>query len=424
MKKILIIGLMVMVAAVGANATETRVLTMGDNNNIMIDDANVWLYPGRTFDYPNIGTGEFASADFNKFGFTWKFGEKKPWVMGIYFSKGAAIQPMAYGDGGRQFGAFYNNTVDTIDIGGTDILPNGYYRAMQLPDNRRLDLLYGRKIGGVNFGLNFGYVSSSVKTNEINDKAEEGFSILNFVAGLTSQTGNWDLAVGFAKGSWTDLNATGKDESEPDGYTDFSVRARLFHKLNQTITLVPHAGLAFGTHGQKQYFGIVGAGDPIVYSFGQDTTMLKSKLTLLDAGCGMHYMPVTNILAVLDFGFQYGKIKDEYTLDVDSAARIVNNTTTMLPYWKIGLEGEVFNWLDVRFGAVSDWKSSKLESDFVTDVKRNEAANNTYLGFGFNWNRLHVDAYTNPNLFLRGFNFISGSNEDMNFRLSALYEMF
>jgi hypothetical protein len=53
----------------------------------------------------------------------------------------------------------------------------------------------------------------------------------------------------------------------------------------------------------------------------------------------------------------------------------------------------------------------------------NQPENETYLGLGFHWNRLHVDVQSNPDLFLDGFNFISGESNSMNFRISALYEM-
>ena len=61
----------------------------------------------------------------------------------------------------------------------------------------------------------------------------------------------------------------------------------------------------------------------------------------------------------------------------------------------------------------------------VSEFVRRNPDNETYLGFGFHWNRLHIDTQTDPGLFLRGFDFINGkdNNEDMNVRLSVVYEM-
>ena len=50
-----------------------------------------------------------------------------------------------------------------------------------------------------------------------------------------------------------------------------------------------------------------------------------------------------------------------------------------------------------------------------------------YTLFGKLRGRLHVDTWTDPDLFLKGFDFISGAGaafDDMNFSISALYEMF
>ena len=78
------------------------------------------------------------------------------------------------------------------------------------------------------------------------------------------------------------------------------------------------------------------------------------------------------------------------------------------PKWIVGEEH--------RIGRVrSDWANAEFKTKY--------AANETYLGFGFHWKRLHIDTYTAPELFLDGFNFISGGDVDMNFRISAVYEM-
>ena len=60
MKKTLIFGFVFMLMAAGAFATDTRLLTMGENYTVMVDDYNVWMFPSRINMYPNIGVGEFA----------------------------------------------------------------------------------------------------------------------------------------------------------------------------------------------------------------------------------------------------------------------------------------------------------------------------------------------------------------------------
>ena len=79
MKKTVILTLsMVFLICFSSMATETRVMTMGDNNNILLDEANVSLYPGRIIEYPNIAVGEFHNDNFTNFGINWTFNEDKP----------------------------------------------------------------------------------------------------------------------------------------------------------------------------------------------------------------------------------------------------------------------------------------------------------------------------------------------------------
>ena len=79
-------------------ATETRVMTMGNVNHIVKDDANIKLFPSTINYYPNIFVGEIGD-DFNgptkddydemcEVGVHWQFGadSDNPWVLGLYFS--------------------------------------------------------------------------------------------------------------------------------------------------------------------------------------------------------------------------------------------------------------------------------------------------------------------------------------------------
>ncbi|MFQ5454419.1 MAG: hypothetical protein ACE5D6_09575, partial [Candidatus Zixiibacteriota bacterium] len=122
----------------------------------------------------------------------------------------------------------------------------------------------------------------------------------------------------------------------------------------------------------------------------------------------------------------FGKWKDETEVPPSTTTE-ESETGTVLPYFKIGLDADVFKWMDIRLGATSYWTSEKDEDNNVTPpfkLTSSWTQNNTYLGFGFHWNRLHVDTYTDPQIFLQGFDFISGNgNADMNFRISAVYEM-
>ncbi len=401
MKKAIIFALaFVMVIGVSAMATETRTVVMGQNNHIMLDDANVWLYPSRINNYPNIATAE-ANWDYDDMynvGVNWKFGEENPWVLGTYFSTNGEYLPISYS----------GDLLGNIDYLGGYYYPETAAKQQYITygTGRSFDLLYGRKLGTFNFGFGFGYNNASVKSEFANDQTEESFSQYTFSLGITPDAGNWDVAAHIAMGSWTDKDAQGADESESDGYSDIALLGRYFHKMNNTVTLVPHAMVGFGSRGEK-YTGV----------HADDGEDYKETLTMFEFGAGINYTPVTNVLALLDFGFSYSKLKAEIEGGGEGS-----QSYTSLPYWRLGLEGEVFNWLDVRAGATSDWQSYSVE-----DLSKEKyMVNETYLGAGLNFNRLHIDTYMDPEILLDGFNFISGSTDqdDLNFQVSVLYEMF
>lgn len=401
MKKLFtIFAVLVLAMAMNVMATQTRTLVMGNNNMIMTDDANVWMFPSRVNNYPNIATGEFdgwnASGDFYNFGINWKFNDNNPWVLGTYISTAPDAIPMSY----------TGSVFSTLDF-------EYYYPDTEFPGatftNRRIDLLYGRKFSNYNFGFSFGYAYQSDWLEGTGNEFEQKFTNYTLGFGLTPDNGKWDLALWLAFASWTDKNNAGAVVTEPDGYMDVAAMFRYFYTYNPTITFVPHIMAQIGTHGEK--------------TVTPDVEDTKSKLTMVDIGCGMNYMPVTNVLAVIDFGINYASVKDEFTVPGPPVATTEDKYTDMhFPYWKIGLEGEVTSWMDVRFGAVSEWNKFKEE-----DVQGyNYALNETFLGAGLNFGRFHIDTYTDPEILLDGLNFISGTDDidDLNFSVSILYEMF
>jgi hypothetical protein len=88
----------------------------------------------------------------------------------------------------------------------------------------------------------------------------------------------------------------------------------------------------------------------------------------------------------------------------------------------MGFDADIFKWLDVRFGSASYWDNNVTKGDSGNKTKVRFANNETWLGFGFHFNRLHIDTQTDPMLFLDGFNFLSGRTNEMNWRISAVYD--
>ena len=60
MKKLLILTLAMCLLASASFATYTRVKTMGNNNMVLHDEYNIWMFPSTLYDYPEMFVGEFV----------------------------------------------------------------------------------------------------------------------------------------------------------------------------------------------------------------------------------------------------------------------------------------------------------------------------------------------------------------------------
>lgn len=449
MKKMLAITLcFAMILAASSFATNTRVKTMGDNNLVMVDEANIWLFPGRLFQFPDMAVAEFGNYDYyydtrtsggggfedygsmREMGVHWKFGsDEKPFVLGTYLynSDGQSSGEQYLGNG------FPYSLNDELYYWGLFNFSSSYFGYVPYNSpigdysNRRLGLFYSRQLGGNNFGFYFDKLHNSQRfeNDEGNTTQNVSFSRYTFGFGLTEAAGQWDVSAKATLISWKDKGFDGTDEldrTKPSGNYMFDIMGRYFYQYNPTVTFVPHAQVMIGQLKSEDFFNNSnGAG------YQDDADVFKGNITMFALGSGMHYTPSAGMLAVLDAGFVYSKFKFEETYNVTttSATYEESYTLTTLPYVKVGFEGEVFNWMDVRFGATTYWRNFSAE---YTDDGENDGKdyyrypnNMTYLGFSFNWGNLTVDTWTDPELFLRGLNFISGGSTQMNGGISALY---
>ncbi len=427
MKRVLILSMFLLLFAFSAAfATQTRTLTMGDANMVIHDDNNIWLFPSTIYDYPEMAIGEFGeyyyyyydkengSYLFTDVGVHYKFGEKKPFVMGLYFT---TKQP---------------NPEFPYDLANFSYTPL---------DNHRIDLFYSRMLGDNKFGFHFEYlhgarthdVDSLYTYNGLPDLTEEKTDAYSFDFGLTMKDGKLDLAAGLALLSWTNTGFNGHDRTEPDGNMMFHLRGRYFHEVDQKITLVPHGGFEYWKLAGKEYDDWQLAED-----FGVVTDQDEYKGITFDAGLGLNYTPAAGIMAIGDFGIEFVNETDTYEdlVDDEWESREYKYTWLTLPYFKIGIDAVVFDWMDLRMGATSYWVNQKNEYDypadyytdgdpaFTNEYKYSDVENTVYIGAGFHWGNLFIDTHINPEMILNGFNFISGREETMNYQVSLKYNMF
>ncbi len=424
MKKLLTLTLLaIMVLGASAFATSTRTTVMGETNNVLLDEANIWLYPSRINMYPNIAIGEVGYYDYYyegyygdlaQLGIHWKFNEKNPWILGTYLSQDA----FTGGTGMGQLGLSYETL--PFRYPSFDMWDAGWFEWPYTPTynegNQRITLFYGRKLGTNPFGFRLSKFHSSYK-EEGTEKENYSLGEYDFAFGLTDAAGKWDVSAGLNMLTWTNKNNNGSDVTKPKGNMLFYAQGRMFKQINPQWTIVPNAGLMFGSYKAEFYDG----GSPTNTLLGSESY----KTTTFWAGLGGNYTPAANVLAVIEggIGFNSSKVEDKPVVGTTTAYKM---TFMTLPYIKIGFEGKVFDWMDLRAGANSYWHRAKEDYDpnpGGDKYKYNYPDNATYLGTGMHFGNFHIDTYTHPELLLNGFNFISGNTtSDLNAKVSILYE--
>lgn len=436
MKRFITFALLAVFAmAMTAEASKTRVKTLGDNNNILRDEANIWEFPSTINWYPNLvvaeigwddyyydnfrsdaagSAGDGYYGDINEFGAHWRFGsEERPWVLGTYGYnsqyRDIRVNPVG-------IGMALPFRYPAPDLSGWFALPDD--PSGNTASNQRLGLFYGRPLGNMKFGFNLNFLGASCKSEAQNFNPEISTSQFDLNFGLSEANQQWDAALGVSLLSWKYIASNGADLTKPGSNMTIWGNYRYFHVVNPQWTLVPHVGVVLGSFEGE------------VYNGAAPTNVLvrteKYSITNFNLGSGWHWTPSEGALVIADAGVSF--FNSKYTVDYAAATPADEEskiTVLTLPFLKMGFEGQVFDWMVVRFGQNTYWHNFKSE-DVIGNFKDsyNWPDNATYLGFGLEFGRLSVDLNTHPELFLRGLNFISGTqNFQMNNMISAVYKL-
>jgi hypothetical protein len=373
MRKLLTLTLIALLAASFTMASDTRVTTMGNVNNIVKDDANIWLYPSTINNYPGLFTTEIMSGNQWMAGANFGFNEENPWVLGTYFINGDYDHEI-FSDYGS-----WNGSAD-----------------------QRIGLFYGRNLGEMPFGFVIDYNKSGDKNEDedVTFNYEGSLTALGFGFGLTAMEGKLDLALGITMVSWTDkdYNATTteiEDETKPSGNTSFGFNARYWMDPMDKCVFVPHVGVWIGKEGLEDYVD----GDlAVTYTY---------KHKNFEVGMGMNYEAKEDVLVVTDFGIESLAMTDETDPEGASAMEWKDKYTTF-PYFKVGIDAKVFKWMDFRAGVSNYWTSETFEPSDTMKRTYSNAETDTYLGAGFHWGDLEIDASVNPSFLNNGPDFITG----------------
>jgi len=390
-----------------AYATETRVMTMGEVNGVVKDEANIWMYPSTINYYPKLFIAEYGGSgpskadgsDLWKVGAHFPFGEESenPWVLGAYFS----------------WESYWNSVFDWWWEYDKDIEGSA---------GKLMTLYYGRNLGEMPFGFVFSYYNDKYKNEDtlLTNNYEQSLSRMEFSLGVSPLDKKLDIGAGISFSTWKDEDfiILGTDSamrplSEPSGNMDFAITARYWMDPMGKYVLVPHGSLVYSKEGGDLY-GVVD-GDWAV----DETREVKEMM--LEFGLGMNYEAAENVLLVGDIGLQMDNEKwtQDFT-DPDADDYEEEDKWLALPFFKIGIDGEVFKWLNLRSGAYTRWTRYNETWDYY-DRSDTYVSTSTYFGAGFHWNNLFIDAAINTDFLENGPYFISGEYDYLTEKVTLKY---
>ncbi len=428
MKRLVLSSLLILlIFSLVVTASETRVKTLGEADMIVKDRYNISIFPSTINLYKDMVIGQVDGNGLYKIGGHYNIGDDKC-VIGLYLDQTPINVPYYRPD---------------VNFDG-------------LIDNK-IKLFWGRPFGDIDFGLSLGLWGDSYTAEQNDDTVTTNFDFsenyeyknlgMDFIVGASLMEKKLDVSVKFNMQSWTYTDAEGKDVYTPEGNTSFGFAARYWYNYNDEVDFIPHLMVDMTSKGYEDPSNIVPDDTLGIYS-DLLTTTWSDKSVSFDLGIGWNIQPTDDILFLGDFGVKFGSCTEEteWTYEDNPWTTTVNEDTVYddsseewkysnnyMPYFRVGLEGKVTKWWDVRLGAVKYWTKDKTE--YPVDLwfygqGREEtwggASTSTYLGSGFHFgDHLHVDVWLDPEFVLNGPNFVSGKTynaPDLAYMASVLFE--
>lgn len=406
-----------------AFAWETRVLTLGDQNRWVQDDANIWLYPQRVLRYGDRlyldlarrageGDGRVVDAEGEREGlealkdvnggFILDMGEAVHmafWASSYTdattrdYLRGASVaqaRPAGCGDSvGEPPGSGSNPCGFMADQGD---LADHYRSATGLGPftqgaNRKLDVFAGFKLApAFDLGAHLWYGAGSANSydessiNKNSDRNEKGgsesraldFSTNNFGLGLGATIGLFadsDLDIGLRYSHYA-YSMTRNDVAQPvvDGGNSLSFDTRMNARLSKHWFLVP--ALQFNYTG---FTGIVETGMGDGNGLDRNSTTIDWTSVNFDLGLGMHMVVAEKAKLYTAVGIDYDQ--DKYnSVSNYGPSHVITTTTLQLPYWRTGFEAPLFSWMELRAGFIKRWGTWQRVDDYLDGGATNRSA--------------------------------------------------
>ncbi|MCI0330934.1 MAG: hypothetical protein L0196_08310 [candidate division Zixibacteria bacterium] len=405
---LLTIGVLLL-AALSAWATESRVFTMGRSGLYLKDDAGIFFYPGTMPMYKNMIIAEhYTNSD---------------------TSVSSSVGPFSYGSfrrAGIILPVWNNGTLAVFAGDGSESFLVGGGGTFIAPNSRFL-VGYGLNAGNATVGFQFDY--SGVR-DEDPDAVPQPFQADIFTAntwgfgvGLSTPMGDLnslDLGFRLRIGSFEwklDTTATDNILAASDGNTTLSFTVRDYYALNDFVNLVPVGVLGIST--QKD-----------VDSTTAPAERFKRSLTAIEVGLGIQTKPSENSEIIGGVGYRSGKLTEKQLTTAGGDSLEESTTETSLPFAFLGFEAQVKSWMHFRLGVNKDIVTIKNKNELPASTgapdrdesKDSESPLHYAVGVGIHAGPVTMDASVSNDFFTEGPNFLSGQTSgDLFPRISFVY---
>ncbi len=418
MKKLFLLMLTMAVAvsfAMPAMATDARVMALGNTQNYLEDDYNIFAWPATLPSYANLvmiglcGDPDYCCEYYYPYyangwegyycqtimGGILGLGEDNKYgALGMFFFEGTpGINPIPYSEfyGAWEFEYLFASTI-----------------------YNKFNVLWGYDMEGLSFGFNFERADQMWK--EENDvEYENKHAYTKFAASVrfdVGEAGYADLAFNVAFASMTDT-LDGYGERTEDGNMLWGVQGRMFYEYSEMFTFVPYIGVSmfdFSTKVQRN------SEDYADYYYGEKGMMFNT-------GFGID-MTVNedNMLLFAIEPYSFGKFEPSEPPDgVEAWGKVV-----YFPRFRLALESDVKDWLTFRAGCVKELQKTEVFYSYEDDESTyTDTCGDFYymMGLGFHIGDFDIDCVVNNELpFTMGY-WLTGfeNTEQPIWMLTALY---
>ncbi len=361
-----------------SNGTETRTISMGYVGRFIKDNSNIFRYPGTILRYSNQVVAELREQN-----------RSDRYSIGVHLPINSDVI----------VGAYLNDPL-SFPVSISNISPH-------LNLDNSTSILFGTKLKDYDFGIVATIAIDNWSEDSAADEEKESARYIGITGGISNNQMDFGVSLELPSVSWE----MGYADRTWGGF-GLGIDGRYYTEKRNNLQLVPFVDFYYGSGEYESDSGIAG-----VEKLKSDDGRFD-----IDLGVGCLYQLNDNNLAILGIN-AFGLSKE--TEDVRNGAKTTEKWTT-LPGLYLGIESQITSWLCGRLGAIQIYQSYSKEVKPQTGDKTEDSEYSSSFelnfGFGIKLGDLTLDLLFNDGLLFDGPNFISGNNNRIANRISAIYE--